>query len=227
MKAQLQYPAPLNRRERRATETREKLFRSALRLFAERGVANTTVEDITNAADVGKGTFFNYCPSKEHVLAELASIQIGKVSQAASAVESGASTQQVFRSLIRALAEEPARTPNLSRSLLIGILSSDATREFITSRFAEGRQVLARILALGQQRGEVRRDLQPLDLAMSFQQQLFGTIVMWSIHPGMDLGRMLDATLEVYLHGISDEAAKAASMRNISKTRSRARKESL
>ena len=62
-------PAPLpSRRERRSAELRERLFRSALQLFAQKGFAETTVEDITEAADVGKGTFFNYFPSKDHIL---------------------------------------------------------------------------------------------------------------------------------------------------------------
>ena len=58
-----------NRRERHRSEIRERIFSSALRLFAEHGYLQTTVEDITEAADVGKGTFFNYFPTKEHVLA--------------------------------------------------------------------------------------------------------------------------------------------------------------
>src|SRR5580704_10742209 len=60
---------PSNRRERRRIETRERIYRAALRIFAQRGYLDTTVEDITEAADVGKGTFFNYFPTKEHVLA--------------------------------------------------------------------------------------------------------------------------------------------------------------
>src|SRR5205807_6036630 len=59
---------PSDRRQRRSAEIRERLFRSALALFAEKGFAETTVEDITKAADVGKGTFFNYFPSKDHIL---------------------------------------------------------------------------------------------------------------------------------------------------------------
>ncbi|MGA2719724.1 MAG: helix-turn-helix domain-containing protein [Candidatus Acidiferrales bacterium] len=55
--------APAGRRERRRTETRDRLFHSALKLFAERGYQETTVEAITEAADVGKGTFFNYFPT--------------------------------------------------------------------------------------------------------------------------------------------------------------------
>src|SRR6202162_5643910 len=61
--------SPSNHRERRRVETRERIYRAALRIFAQRGYLDTTVEDITEAADVGKGTFFNYFPTKEHVLA--------------------------------------------------------------------------------------------------------------------------------------------------------------
>ena len=68
-----------DRRQRRSAETRERLFRAALRLFAEKGFAETTVEDITNAADVGKGTFFNYFPSKEHILIAFSDMQLSKL----------------------------------------------------------------------------------------------------------------------------------------------------
>ena len=60
----------LGRRDRKAAETRLRLFRCAVRLFAERGFTNVTVEDITEAADVGKGTFFNYFESKDHVVVD-------------------------------------------------------------------------------------------------------------------------------------------------------------
>src|SRR5580658_8514734 len=67
------------RRERHRAEIRERLFRAALRLFAERGYLQTTVEDITEAADVGKGTFFNYFPTKEHVLATFGAERIAVI----------------------------------------------------------------------------------------------------------------------------------------------------
>ncbi len=79
----------MGRRQRRAAETRVRLFRCALQLFAERGFPNVTVEDITEAADVGKGTFFNYFESKDHVLGVMAEIQLGKVREAAALAESG------------------------------------------------------------------------------------------------------------------------------------------
>src|SRR3984957_17821988 len=71
-----------SRRERHRTETRDRIYRAALQLFAERGYLETTVEDITNAADVGKGTFFNYFPTKEHVLASFGDERITAIQNA-------------------------------------------------------------------------------------------------------------------------------------------------
>src|ERR1700674_3536142 len=73
---------PSDRRERRRVETRERIYRAALTLFAERGYLETTVEDITDAADVGKGTFFNYFPTKEHVLATYGAERIAAIERA-------------------------------------------------------------------------------------------------------------------------------------------------
>lgn len=56
------------RRERKRRDTRTALAASALELFEERGVAATTIEDITERADVARRTFFRYFPSKEAVL---------------------------------------------------------------------------------------------------------------------------------------------------------------
>src|SRR5246500_4010665 len=58
----------MGRRERRASETRLRLFRCALQLFAQHGFPYVTVDDITVAADVGKGTFFNYFEREDHAL---------------------------------------------------------------------------------------------------------------------------------------------------------------
>src|SRR6202789_262571 len=59
------------RRGRPKVEIRDRLFRGAIKLFGTRGFTETTVEHITDAADVAKGTFFNYFSTKEMLLTDL------------------------------------------------------------------------------------------------------------------------------------------------------------
>src|SRR5258707_12690811 len=80
--ASSQLSGSADRRQRRSAELRERLFRSALVLFAKKGFAETTVEDITNAADVGKGTVFNYFPSTDHILLAFGEMQLAKLESA-------------------------------------------------------------------------------------------------------------------------------------------------
>lgn len=57
-------------REKKKIETRNRIFEVAGRLFKENGFEKTTVEEITREAEIGKGTFFNYYPTKESLLVD-------------------------------------------------------------------------------------------------------------------------------------------------------------
>lgn len=58
----------LSRVERRKEKTRTALLAVALELFHEKGIYWTKIEDITERADIGKGTFYQYFETKEELL---------------------------------------------------------------------------------------------------------------------------------------------------------------
>src|SRR5207248_3771288 len=120
---------PDGRRERRKEEMRSQIFQAAMRLFERKGVFDTTVEEITESADVAKGTFFNYFPSKEAILTKLADRQVGVIKKAAEEVKDAPSMRPILVSMAHDLAAGPARSQMMLRSLLSVVLSTNLLRE--------------------------------------------------------------------------------------------------
>src|ERR1700758_58212 len=54
---------------RRRRETRSRLLVAALKLMAEKGMEGVAINEITEAADVGFGSFYNHFESKEAIYA--------------------------------------------------------------------------------------------------------------------------------------------------------------
>ncbi len=195
----------MGRRERRRVETREKIYRAAMKLFSERGFFETTTEAITEAADVGQGTFFNYFPTKQHILTVLAERQMDRVATARQAAESGtASIHTVLRGLIHALAEEPGHSVQLARTVLTAFVTSDEVRAFIGDAMARGRLNLRAIVLLGQKRGEINPKRKAADLAMAFQRSALGTVLLWAIQPKGSLNSWLDEAFKDFWAGAAN-----------------------
>jgi AcrR family transcriptional regulator len=194
----------MGRRERRAAETRLRLFRCALQLFAERGFPNVTVEDITEAADVGKGTFFNYFESKDHVLSVMAEIQLGKVREALEQAKTRKrSIQSVLRHLFERVAEEPGRSPELARAILSSFLASELIRHHLDRNMSEGRRMAAQIVELGQKCGEIDPALKKEQVALHLQQAFIGTLLLWSLHGESKLQSAIEASFQHFWRAIA------------------------
>jgi AcrR family transcriptional regulator len=64
-------PRDVTRQQRRASRTRQRLLDAARRVFAERGLDLTRIDEITESADVGKGTFYYHFGSKTELINDL------------------------------------------------------------------------------------------------------------------------------------------------------------
>jgi len=193
-----------SRRERRSAETREALFRAALDLFAQKGFAETTVEDITEAADVGKGTFFNYFPSKDHILLAFGEMQLGKLQTAVEeARQNGQPLPDFLRSLGTRMTQEPIRHPGIIRTLLQAYLSTTPVREAMRDLQKRVHALHTEIVRLGQERGEIRTDLPAAEIANVFRQTVFGTLLMCSLHDDAKLHPRMESAFNVLWSGLA------------------------
>lgn len=198
-----------NRRERRRLETRERIYRAALQIFAERGYLETTVEDITEAADVGKGTFFNYFPTKEHVLATYGEQRVAAIEVALKKARSANhSVLAVLKELATDLAGQSSQSPDLLRSIFAAHLSCAPVRAELQNRLQRARQLLAEIFVVGQKRGEIRRDRSAADLARLTHLILMGVTIAWALNPDSLLRKSAEQVWELFFPSLSADITR-------------------
>ncbi len=167
-----------SRRERKKDETRQRIFREAIGLFRERGFEQTTVDEITERADVARGTFFNYFPKKDAVLAYLSEQRL--VEAEASAGEVLADDRPAREKLIAIYANAASayeEEKDLSQFVLPELLRrAFAPVEEIGSRWDH---VILRVFQQGQESGELRADVDPQRALAVLVSVYYATLFMW------------------------------------------------
>jgi hypothetical protein len=70
--------------------------------------------------------------------------------------------------------------------------------------------VLAEIVAIGQKRGEVRRDISARQVARVIQQGIFGAFLLWALNPDLEISTWLDPWVDVMLFGVVPHGREGA-----------------
>ena len=69
----------MTNRQIAAAETRKKLIEAARNIICDKGLTNTTIEEITEKSGVSKGTFYTYFKRKEDIVYELSETMFDKI----------------------------------------------------------------------------------------------------------------------------------------------------
>jgi len=168
----------LSRRERKKEETRHRIFHAAIDLFRERGFENTTVDEITEKADVAKGTFFNYFPRKDAVLAYLSEDRLQAVEENAGVMlaESRPARERLL-DLYATAASGYEEDRTLSRYVLVELMNRlFAPGEESVMRWHE---LVVKLISQGQLSGEIRRDVDPLRIESVLTSLHYATLYQW------------------------------------------------
>lgn len=215
------------RRARRRADTEDRILRAALDLFSRRGFAAVAVEEITEAADIAKGTFFNYFPSKDAVLIRLFGQFSDELQLASDVSVLSADLASTFRAMLHRLYCRPQLTPILFRSLIGATMTNHRVAEEFRTFMLRNRGIVTRLMEHAQRTGAVRRDIPAAVLARNLQQMMVGTQVIWSLsepteksgtsHNGLAL--WADVAFDIFWRGIESQPAP------LPQTRARARKD--
>jgi AcrR family transcriptional regulator len=149
--------AVLGRRERGKREKRERIKAAARALFAEKGFAGTTTQEIAARADIGTGTLFLYVQSKEEVLVLVFRDEMDRVCEAA--FRSLPRTRSLLDQLMYvygSLVEFHDRDQGLARVFVKEVLFVKETNRRTIYEFVEGLiGRTARLVEEAKERGEL------------------------------------------------------------------------
>jgi NADH dehydrogenase len=153
----------MGRRESKKEKTKERILSEAFELFKVRGFKQTSVEMIVQQAQIAKGTFFNYFPTKESLLLELQRDRLKNGVQFLQAhhIQTLPFTKQMnhlFQYLLTYFDVDPVLT---RQSFLI----TQDEKEIGNIKFID---LLLIVVEQGQLRGELRKDIPTQVLAESF-----------------------------------------------------------
>jgi AcrR family transcriptional regulator len=146
----------LSRRERKKQETRQHLLEAAWRLFQEKGYDDTTVQEIAEAADVAKSTFFNYFETKEGIVNEIALWRIELLGCGLlGAKHAPNSAIDRIKLLMDAMVDEFAPRQELTRHMFLARIGEPVHHQ---SAHRIG-SLMQELVLQGQASGEIRADV--------------------------------------------------------------------
>jgi AcrR family transcriptional regulator len=174
-------------RERRRRRTADAIVAGALRLFDERGFDQTTIEQIAEAAEISRRTFFRYFADKEELFFAEDEQLLDVIRETLDGAPADEPTLDLARRATRALAARSVAEPErrLARERLIA-----ATPALLARRMAKNlrweRAIAERLVARGASEPEAL--LLPKLALACFQ----AAYEQWVRDPGQDLPALVD-----------------------------------
>lgn len=187
----------MSRRERKKEETRRRIFTAAVTLFREKGFEQTTVDEITEKADVGRGTFFNYFPRKESVLAFLSEERLEVAEENGQVL---LAEQRPVRDKLLEVYAFAATAYTVDRGLSRYVFNEWMQRSFAPTEEAGCRweKLLLSIIEQGRANGELRSDVPAERMESVLSSIYMSTLYFWLCCPlGMPEGSNFQLVDEV------------------------------
>ena len=173
---------PPSRRERKKTAIRQRIVAKGVELFSRHGIADVTVDQIAEAADVGKGTVYNYFPSKEHIVVALMVNFEREVQKTLATITSQRALDATLSSFVLRQFRMKERYHSFVRVFLTQMfLHSDQFLPYMVEMQKAIDPPLEKLFGRLQQRGSIRHDIQLRDLIMVFKAMQLGLTALWAV----------------------------------------------
>lgn len=189
-------------RERKKQRTADDLLDAALRLFAERGYDDVSVEEICELAEVSRATFFRYYGSKAGLIAEFNRRLADRVAARIARMKNPSATDQLF-AMQDELSDAWTTCGPAVRAMALDFAHVVAVDASITPPpFPELLVLCTTIVAAGQKSGEFDGGHAPAFVAATIAGLLGGITMHWLATRKGKLDRAMHDALDLLVKGL-------------------------
>ena len=192
-------------------EKRRAILHAAVRVFAEKGYHGCRIADVARQAGVAYGLVYHYFQNKDELLESVFAEQWTIFINALQAISDGPGTAPEQLGAMCRFAVDVFRTaPAAVRVLLLEVARShNAFRAGSTRQtFEAAVRIVADVIRRGQERGEIRRDADPMVSAAGLlgvlELSLTGMVMGLFAEPGDEgIERVKDEVVQLVLRGVA------------------------
>jgi TetR/AcrR family transcriptional regulator, transcriptional repressor for nem operon len=193
-------------RPRRSQSTRLRLLEEGADVFLRQGFHGTGLLEVLSRAGVPKGSFYNYFPSKEAFGAEVVrhyarefDVRLDSAAEQA-AKDAPAALERFFRQLTKEFAAAGHGGGCLVGNLSGQLEDSELCRTAMADALRGWAERIARIVALGQSQGSLRKDLSAADAAAFVLDSWEGAVLRMKVERSdRPLRRWIDLVLRGWI----------------------------
>ena len=187
-----------------AKNTREKIIKTAWKLFYEEGFAETTINDIIREADISKGTFYYYFNSKDDLLGTLSEVLDREYERLEGEEPEGLSC---FDKLIWLNYEVHSfMEKNIDYRLLAYLYSAQIVKESFSALLNRNRyyyRYVERLMEQGQKNGELTDEMSVSEMVRCFSMGERALVTEWCMNNGtFSLGEFSKRIFPVMMQGL-------------------------
>ncbi len=200
----------MRRTKEEAARTRQDVLKAALIIFGEKGYSRATLEQIAVEAGVTRGAIYWHFHSK----AELYNTLIENYSARGAtlgekAIAEGGSFLDILRRIFIRQLQAVAEDPDLRAIMEIYLFKTGLDPELQSARLQQirsGQALLEEIseaMRMGIATGELRADIDPLEMARAFISFQNGLIYLWLLSPdSFSLHTNAESMAEILVGGV-------------------------
>ena len=174
----------MTNRQLAAAETRKKLLEAGKKLICKKGLSNTSIEEITDAAGVSKGTFYTYFNRKEDIVFELSRSMFGEILDRAKAFEGGFIAKLCYY-MVNFSGYIEQGSVKLSQEWVKNVVNPDLVEnEFDRGKLHYDLSSVHELMVFGVEEGMLKREVPARQLAEILVDLLYGEMLCWNMSGG-------------------------------------------